>query len=341
MKGYIKIFKFAHPWQKPTATAVLKQQPEDFIVTEQISFPLTGTGEHIWFWVQKTNQNSEWAGKQLAKFCGITNREVGIAGKKDNHGETYQWISLHLPQKDNPDFSKINIQGVKVLRVVRHNKKLQTGGLSGNNFKLILRELKGNKQNIEQRLDIIKEQGFANYFGEQRFGNDFENLNKATAFFTKQIRPKRYQKTMYLSAARSWIFNEILSARIDNKSWNQYQQGDIFQLEGSQKWFVDDNAENLKNRVADLDIHPTGALIGKGGLLTKNTIVNLENKIIAQHPIWKKGLESVGMKQERRALRVVPKNLNWLWLDDKTLELKFFLSAGSYATMLVRELVQV
>jgi len=294
----------------------------------------------VWCWVKKINQNSEWVGKQLAKFCGVTNREIGIAGKKDKHAETYQWISIHLPQKETPDFSKIDILGVSVRRITRHNKKLQTGGLSGNQFTLTLNKFDGCKNTLEQKLQTIQQQGFPNYFGEQRFGNDFENLTKATDLFTQKIRPKRHQKTMYLSAARSWIFNEILSARIKATNWNRYERGDIFQLEGSQKWFVDDFSEKLKERIQTQDIHPTGALVGKGKLLTSHDIFKLENDIIKQHPIWLTGLSTAGMKQERRALRVLPKNLSWSWLDNNTLTLAFRLPTGSYATMLVRELVK-
>jgi len=271
-----------------------------------------------------------------------------MAGKKDKQAETYQWISIHLPIKDNPqqipDFSQLNVLGVAVLKAIRHSKKLQTGGLSANRFSLILNDFKGDKLQTDMRLKNIQQQGFPNYFGEQRFGhvldNQYENLSKATALFTKQIRPKRHQKTMYLSAARSWIFNQILSARLDGNNWNIYQQGDIFQLEGSQKWFVDDGSIALENRINEHDIHPTGALIGKGRLATKADILAIEEQVVRQHPIWKKGLEAVGMKQERRALRVIPKRLTWSWQDEKTLQLSFELPAGSYATMLVREVLQ-
>lgn len=330
-----------HAHKTPNATAILKQHPQDFIVKEQIAFPLAGEGEHVWCWVQKINQNSDWVAKQLAKFCNITNKEIGIAGKKDKHAQTYQWISCHLPQKTTPDFSKINIQGAKVLHTTRHTKKLQIGGLSGNNFIITLREVTGDKKQLEDNLQTIKEQGFANYFGEQRFGIEYANLAKATAFFNKKIKPKRHQKTMYLSAARSWIFNEILSARIKDNTWNKYQQGDVFQLQGSQKWFIDDGATNLSTRLSELDIHPTGALIGKGNSLTKNNILTLENNIINQHPIWQQGLAATGMKPDRRALRVIPKNLQWSWLDKTTLKLEFNLPAGSYATMLIRDVVKV
>lgn len=331
------LFPFQHAYSAPSASALLKTIPEDFIVTETIAYSLSGEGEHVWCWVEKINQNSEWVAKQIAKFCGVTNSQMGVAGKKDKQAVTYQWMSCHLPGLKTPDFSKLNIQGVQVLKTIRHHKKLQTGGLSGNRFELNLTEVKGDKRRIELSLNQVKQQGFANYFGEQRFGIEAENLPKASAFFKGKIRPKRHQKTMYISAARSWLFNEILSQRIAEGSWNKYQAGDAFQLAGSQKWFVDDGDVKLIARLDELDIHPTGALFGKGNLAAKLSVAKLENTIFAQHPIWTEGLAKLGLKQERRALRVVPHDMDWHWKNDD-LQLKFSLPAGSYATMLVREI---
>jgi tRNA pseudouridine13 synthase len=45
------------------------------------------------------------------------------------------------------------------------------------------------------------------------------------------------------------------------------------------------------------------------------------------------------MDQERRPLRLLPKDLRWRWLDDETLELSFELPAGAYATVVARELM--
>ena len=331
-------FPFEYAYSVAQSSAILKQVVEDFVVTETIAYPLSGEGEHVWCWVEKQNQNSEWVAKQIAKFCGVTNAEMGLAGKKDKQAVTYQWMSCHLPGKPIPDFSSLNVAGVKILKAMKHDKKLQTGGLSGNEFALRLRDVKGDPTEVEANLQRVQQQGFANYFGEQRFGVEGQNLTQAIAFFKGEIRPKRHQKTMYISAARSWIFNEILSERLAEGSWNQYQAGDAFQLAGSKKWFVDDSDASLPSRVNEQDIHPTGALAGKGTLASKGHVQVLEQAVIDKHPVWVKGLEKLGLKQERRALRVVPKGMKWQW-EGNDLLLNFGLPAGSYATMLVREVL--
>lgn len=327
---------------KPQASAMLKADPLDFDVTEQIAYPLTGSGEHLWCWVEKIGQNSDWVAKQLANWAGVAPRDVGVAGKKDRQAITRQWMSLHLPGQADPDIAALDIAGVRILQTVRHHRKLQTGGLSGNRFRLTLRNVRGDVEDLAQRLQIIRRQGVPNYFGEQRFGHDFQNLQKATSLFQGQIKsPKRHQKSLYISAARSWIFNEILSQRVQQATWNQAISGDVFQLEASQKWFADDGDANLSQRVVDGDIHPTGALTGRGALPSQSEALQIEEAVLANHPIWQAGLEKLGLKQERRPLRVTPKNMDWTWLDPQTLSIGFDLPAGSYATMVIRELCQV
>lgn len=309
------------------------------MVEEQLAYELSGEGEHLWLWVEKTNQNSDWVAKQIAHFIGIPARAVGVAGKKDRYAVTRQWMSCHLPGKTDPDFSTFQVDGVRILNSRRHQRKLQTGGLSGNRFEIVLRDLSGDLDSIESRLMQIKTEGVPNYFGEQRFGRNFDNLSQASRFFSGELRPKRHQKTMYLSAARSWIFNQILSHRIELGNWNQFEPGDVLQLEGSQRWFKDDGDDGLAQRVLEKDLHPTGALVGRGELPSTQQVADLEAGIIGQHPLWQQGLEKAGMQQDRRALRVVPQQLSWHLGADNVMRLEFVLPAGSYATMLVRELM--
>lgn len=324
------------------ARAVLKADPADFVVEEQLAYSLSGEGEHLWVWVEKIGQNTDWVAKQLAKWAGIAPKNVGVAGKKDRQAVTYQWMSLHLPGQADPAVEALAVPGVRILKMQRHHRKLQTGGLSGNRFTLTLRKLAGEAAELETRLQRIREQGVPNYFGEQRFGNGFQNLPKATQLFQGQLKaPKRHQKSLYISAARSWIFNEILSRRTEQGCWNRALPGDVFQLQGSQKWFADDGDPALAERVEAMDLHPTGALTGRGVLPTQGEAFQLEQTVMARHPIWQAGLEKLGLKQERRALRVWPKALTWQWPDAETLSVSFELPAGSYATMVVRELVQL
>ncbi|MBD3611360.1 MAG: tRNA pseudouridine(13) synthase TruD [Hydrogenovibrio crunogenus] len=342
MPNPISLSHFAFAYGRPENTAVLKAEPADFQVDEHIAYTLSGEGEHLWVWVQKIGQNTDWVAKQIASWAGITAKEMGVAGKKDRQAITRQWMSLHLPGKQAPDIGSLDVPGVTLLKAMRHHRKLQTGGLSGNRFTLVLREINGNLDQIETRLQKIAGKGVPNYFGEQRFGNDFQNLAKATALFQGQIKsPKRHQKSLYISAARSWIFNEILSQRVRQGTWNRAISGDVFQLEGSQKWFADDSDPSLSKRVEEKGLHPTGALTGRGVLPSQSDAFQVEQAVLEKHPFWQAGLEKLGLKQERRALRVLPKEMHWEWLDQQTLSVGFDLPAGSYATMVMRELFEV
>ena len=325
---------------------VYKTTAEDFVVEEQIAFSLSGEGEHLWCWVEKMGENTDWVAQQLAKWAGVPTSRVGVAGQKDRHAVTRQWFSIQLPGKDDPKPEDLALDTVKILKMVRHQRKLQTGGLKGNRFELVIRNISGDCDEVEQRLEAIKTQGIPNYFGEQRFGNQGRNLPKATEFFSGALtRVKRNQKSMYISAARSWMFNLILSERIQQGTWNQFVAGDVMQLNGSSKWFEDDASENLAERVQQADLHPTGAMVGRGELPSKSAILTLEKTVLESFPEWVTGLEELGLKQDRRALRIMPEDVQWQWLDSdsehKRLKVSFSLPSGSYATMVLRELMKV
>ena len=327
-------------------TGVYKMQPQDFLVEEQIAFSLSGEGEHLWCWVEKIGENTDWVSQQLAKWAGVPTSRVGVAGQKDRHAVTRQWFSIQLPGMDDPNPEALGLDHVKILKMVRHQRKLQTGGLKGNRFELVIRDIKGECADLESRLEAIKTDGVPNYFGEQRFGNQGRNLPKATEFFNGALtRVKRNQKSMYISAARSWMFNLILSERIKAGTWNEFVAGDVMQLQGSSKWFEDDGSDTLAERVQQADLHPTGAMVGRGELPAKLSVLALEQTILEPFSEWVEGLEKLGLKQDRRALRVMPEEVAWQWLESddeqKRLKICFSLPSGSYATMVMRELLHV
>lgn len=333
---------------QPTCQAILKASPEDFEVDEVLGYRLSGEGEHLWLWIEKCGENTDWVAQGLAKWLGVTSKEMGYAGKKDRQAVTRQWFSVHLPGLENPDLSDCPVPNVTILDSQRHSRKLQTGGLAGNQFKLILRELQGDLADLEQRCEYVKSQGVPNYFGEQRFGKQMNNLTEATGLFaqadanrhsrSRRHNQNRNQQGLYISAARSWIFNQILAQRLKVGSLNQAMAGDVFMLANSQACFVDDGTPELAQRLQSLEIHVTGALLGRGRLMTQTEVADLEQSVIAQFPEWQNGLEHIGLNQERRALRVVPQDFLWSFEQD-VMTLSFGLPSGSYATMVLRELL--
>ena len=77
------------------------------------------------------------------------------------------------------------------------------------------------------------------------------------------------------------------------------------------------------------------------GISTAAAAAELENAIAKRHALLCVGMEHAGLKQERRALAAIPKNMTWQWLNESQLQLTFSLSAGYYATSVLREILDV
>ncbi|MBJ6611687.1 MAG: tRNA pseudouridine(13) synthase TruD [Candidatus Thiothrix moscowensis] len=328
----------------PAYPAPLRAQfrtlPEDFIVDEQMDIALSGNGEHLWLQVRKTGANTDWVASQLARCAGIPAGDVGYAGLKDRHAVTTQWFSLQLPGKSDPDFASLPPE-IEILQQQRHDKKLRRGALTSNRFILTLRNCTGDFAAAHAICQQITQYGIPNYYGEQRFGHNFGNLKKAASWFKGESKPKqRNQRSLYLSAARSWIFNHILAERVRQGTWNQRLPGDVFTFADGNSWFADDASAELPQRLAAQTIHPTGALWGRGELPTQAQAAEVEAAQAALFPVFCAGLEKQGLKQERRALRIKVDEIHVENLYDDTLKLTFALPPGAYATVLLAQLAQ-
>jgi len=225
-----------------------------------------------------------------------------------------------------------------VLDAVWHNRKLARGALAGNRFALVLRELDGDMPALEAALQALNAQGVPNYFGEQRFGMEQANVGKALGMFEGR-RVDRAKRSIYLSAARSYLFNHVLAQRVSAGNWNTPLDGEVWMLDGSKSIFGPEPLdEAIAARCAALDIHPTGPLWGAGELRSQGAVRELEAQLADWQPELCKGLEKADLRQERRALRLLPKDLAWRLLDASTLELRFELPPGAYATAVLAEL---
>ncbi len=322
------------------STGVIRCAPDDFIVNEIQSFELSGEGEHAFLHIEKCNENTDYIARLLSRFSGVRQRDVSYAGLKDRHARTTQWFSVWLPGKPDPDWSELNSDTLKVLQATRHSRKLKRGSLAGNQFILKIRNWEGDKEILEQQLLQIKTQGVPNYFGEQRFGRNGANINKALALFAG-AKLSRNLRGMYLSAARSYLFNQIVSQRVKNATWNQALEGDLLMFTDSHSFFKADLSDaTIPERIEMLDIHPTAALWGKGNLETAGSVATLEQELADEQAEIAKGLIKFGLLQDRRAMRSQVKNLQWNFIETDCLELQFSLSSGSYATSILREIVK-
>lgn len=339
-------FDYLPSWPRaatpPLTAAVVRATPEDFLVEEQIPYTLAGSGEHLWVRVRKRGLNTEQAAKQLARLAGITRREVGYAGMKDRHAVTVQWFSLYLPGRADPQWGELP-EGMTILESLRHTRKLKTGALSGNRFVIVLRECQGDRDALLRRVEAASVKGVPNYFGEQRFGHDGGNIAAAQAMFSGKLAVRdRKQAGIYLSAARSFLFNQVLARRVAARNWDSPLEGEALNLNGSRSFFVPKIIDDtIRRRVAEGDVHPSGPLWGRGELATRMAVGKLETELINEHADLARGLENAGLEQERRALRLFPRELGIEWLDAQSLRLEFTLPPGSYATVLLREIAEL
>lgn len=319
-------------------TGRIRSVPEDFIVEELPAFEASGEGEHLLLTIQKRGMNTAFCAQQIARWAGIDERDVSYAGMKDRHALTTQRFSVRLPKKISPDVSALNTDECTVLDATWHNKKLARGALAGNRFKLTLRELIGDIAELEQSLQSIKTQGVPNYFGEQRFGQEQANVGMALGMFEGR-RVDRAKRSIYLSAARSTVFNHLLAERVMQGNWNQALAGEVWMLEGTKSIFGPEAfTDELAQRLAELDIHPTGPMWGNGELRSQQQVLELEAKLTIQFPEICIGLAKADLRQERRALRLLVKNLAWNVLAENVLQLSFELPPGAYATSVLAEL---
>ncbi len=324
----------------PAASACLRTFPKDFQVEEHLGYPLSGEGEHAWLHIRKRNTNTAWAAGLIAKLAGVARRDVSYAGLKDRNAVTSQWFSVGLAGRTEPDWQELNSAELTVLEATRHRKKLRRGGLAGNHFQLILRELGGDKDVLGQRLQRLKETGAPNWFGPQRFGHDYGNVAAALTLFQGRRERDRQKRGLYLSAARSLLFNAVLARRVQDGSWNEALAGDMLSLEGSQSIFAIETPDaEISARLAALDIHPTGPLWGRGRPLVSAAALAMEDETLAPFGEFREGLEMAGLKQARRSLRISLWDLEWSFPDEEVLQLGFSLPAGSYATAVVREIL--
>ncbi len=320
-------------------TGTLRAAPEDFRVDEDLGFVADGAGEHVFLLVEKRGANTDFVARELARYAGIGPEAVSYAGLKDRHAVTRQTFSLHLPGKRaEPDWQALQHAEFRVLQAARHSRKLKRGALRGNRFRIVLRDVAGDRAATDACLAAIAVEGVPNYFGEQRFGRGGANVERALAMFAGR-RVQRHERGLLLSAARSHLFNAVLAARIEAGNWRTPLPGEVWMLAGTHSIFGPEPLDaELARRFGAGDIGLTGPLWGKGALRSADEVVRIEAGVVAQHAQIAAGLEANGLNQERRALALHPAEFSADWSTDRDLELAFALPAGAYATAVLREI---
>lgn len=357
---------------RPAGSALIKQQFSDFRVDEDLGFEPSGSGEHLYLQLRKQDLSTTELARRLAESTGVGSRDVGYSGMKDRRGECSQWFSIRLAPEQEPALATLESDAVQILQTRRNHRKLRVGSHRSNHFHLLLRNCRGDRDEFEQQLQVIRERGVPNYFGPQRFGRQLSNLQQVRDLFAagpegagkgrgqtgfsekgeikkgERQQDKRKKRGMLYSAARAYLFNEVLSARLAAGNWARYVPGDVLNLDGTNRNFAVAQGEwddILQRRLETFDIHLTGPLAGASNpqdkYLPGGVAADIEKAVLDEYPQLVTGLQEHGLQAARRALRFRVADLNWHWPASDQLELRFVLPRGAYATSLLREVCKI
>ena len=352
---------------KPGFAATFKQEFTDFRVDEQLSFTFTEKGEHAYLWIEKIDRSTVDVAKKLSEITGVHGSEIGYSGMKDRRAETRQWFSIKLPAGRESELTACESDSLRIVEAHRNSRKLKIGSHRSNHFRVLLRDCDGSRDEFEERLAQIEAGGVPNYFGSQRFGRGLNNLTQVQAWMSAAldadsgsaidvaaaaIPKQRFKRSMLFSAARSYLFNQLLSQRLELGNWNAYTAGDVLNLEGTDRSFALATGvewdSTLQQRLEDLDIHITGPLPGeidpKDKYVSYGEAADIEEAVCKKFNTLLAGLQHFGLKTARRPLRFRAIDLSWEWQQSEqkdgasNLLLDFSLGKGAYATSLLREL---
>ena len=282
--------------------------------------------------------NTRWVAAQIARLAGVPAADVGFAGLKDRHAVAVQWFSV--PNLATADFwNGVRTEEFRVLETRANLRKLRRGALSGNRFRIRLRQVVWSREQLDLKLAALQSHGVPNYFGPQRFGRDGFNLDRVASWVQSATPPRgRTERSFALSAARALLFNAVLARRVEAGDWSQLSPGDLASLDGSGSHFaVTAVDEQLRDRLRLFDIHPSGPLWGRGDPACGGQALQHELAVSREFGAVIGLLESQGLAQERRALRCAIRELK-VEHDAGTLTLSFLLGRGQFATAVLREI---
>jgi len=336
---------------------------KDFVVSEIPLYEFSGEGEHLILKVRKKDLTT-WGMLQIfSDITGVKMRDFGYAGLKDKDGMTIQYISLPKKQEEKLlDFSHPNI---KILERTYHKNKLKTGHLKGNRFFIRLKKVNPtDARKLKEALKTIKTEGFANYFGYQRFGRDGDNYERGRDILEGKIKERnKKMRNFFISAYQSHLFNLWLSKRVEiSKLFASFDEDELFKLFNfpkevikkvkSQKSFfkmlpgetlhhyphgrvfICEDLDIESKRFLNKDITVAGLLPGHKTSVSTGLAGNFEKDFTKEcEPFIEK------MNGTRR--------FAWIWADEiesnykeeeAWFEFSFSLPKGSYATVLLEEL---
>jgi len=320
----------------------IKARPEDFEVDEIPAYEPCGSGEHLFLWVEKRDVGAEWFVREIARRLGIAAGEIGTAGLKDRHAVTRQWVSV--PAAAESRLGEIDGNDITVLRVSRHTNKLRPGHLHGNRFRVLIRDVEAAGERVEPILARLRDHGLPNFYGPQRFGRDGETAALGMALLKRERSHVRnpFLRKLALSAAQSLLFNDYLARRLTDGLLRTVLVGDVMAKWPAGGMFVAEDPAIEQARFDAREVVSAGPLFGRKTFAAAGPAAEREAAVLRDAGFTVDAFDGFGklVQGTRRH--------NLVYIDDLTaaveadgLRLTFTLPAGSYATVLLREVMKI
>lgn len=319
----------------------IRVEPEDFRVDELPAYAPSGSGEHLMVRFEKTGLNTPSAVQALARAMGVEPKAAGWAGLKDRHAITTQWATFQGATSEAA--AAAQVEGVRVLESHPHQNKLKPGHLKSNRFQLRIRGGGVGEGTAKELLAELSDTGCPNYYGEQRFGRDGDNAERAATWVRGEARPPRdrFQRKFLFSALQSAVFNDWLAQRVGAGALGSALLGDLLRKEDTGGLFFCDDLATDGPRAARFEVSATGPMFGAKMRQPTGPAWLLETEALAG---WKLTADDLARHRNlgqgtRRVCRIRP--VDWtVERRDGDLDVAFTLPKGAYATVILRELLK-
>ncbi len=321
----------------------IKVELDDFEVEEIPAYPPSGAGPHLYLWLEKRDLGAEFLVRQLSQRLGIRPGDIGTAGMKDRRAVTRQWVSV--PESAEARLPELEGNGIRVLEVSRHNNKLRPGHLRGNRFRVLIRDVGPDAvERAKPIIERIARDGLPNYYGDQRFGRDGDNANLGM----KQLRGEQvgrlnpFMRKMSLSAVQSQLFNECLARRLRDELLRTVLLGDVLAKWPAGGMFTSTEPAVDQPRLEAREIVPAGPMFGKKTFAAADVVAEREAAALAEHGLTTQSFQGFGQLLDgtRRHYFVYVDDLA-CETEENGLRMTFALPAGSYATVLLAEVMKL
>jgi tRNA pseudouridine13 synthase len=317
----------------------IKDRPEDFLVEEIPLYESSGEGAFTLFLVETAGLSTLDLVHRFREHLGLEDHQVGLAGWKDKRAVTRQWVSVPRGHASPTRLDRLTGAGITILETRHHHHKLRTGHLLGNRFSVVIRDPAPGAEDLARTtIDRLRAAGLPNFYGRQRFGAAGDNPAEGLAVLLgkKRIRSTRKRKLL-ISASSSLLFNLTLKERMQRGLYARLLRGDVAKKHASGGLFLVTEPEVEQQRAERLEISPTGPIWGKKMMSARAEADALEREVLHGQ-----GLSADLFRKQpgsRRPLRIPVGEVTMQAVPGE-LRLEFFLPKGSYATVLLDEIMK-